>query len=96
MARESKNRPRDTEGRFVKPRDAASSATRAPDRERTGTRRSGLGQPAVLSLAIVMGVAGFAFSLLGCLIDPDGNLVGGRWPWSVKDNGGRRVCWLRS
>ena len=35
----------------------------APDRGRAGTRRGGLGQPAVLSLAIVMGVAGFAFAI---------------------------------
>lgn len=63
MARNSKIPPRDAEGRFVKPRGAASSGPRAADIARAGTRRSGLGQPAVLSLAIVMGVAGFAFAL---------------------------------
>jgi hypothetical protein len=63
MARNAKNPPRDAGGRFVRPRDAAPSVTRGPDRGRAETRRSGLGQPVVLSLAIVMGVAGFAFSL---------------------------------
>lgn len=51
------------EGRFVNPRDTASSAPRGPNRGPAGTRRGGLGQPAVLSLAIVMGVAGFAFAI---------------------------------
>ena len=63
MVRSAKNPPRDAEGRFVKPRDTGSSATRAQDRGRAGSQRGGLGQPAVLSLAIVMGVAGFAFAL---------------------------------
>ena len=63
MATNPKNPPRDAEGRFVKPRDAGSSATRTQNKGRAKPRSGGLGQPAVLSLAIVLGLAGFAFAL---------------------------------
>ena len=63
MARKTDTPPRDAEGRFVKPQETPSAATRTRDRARTGARRSGIAQLAVLSLAMVMGVAGFAFAL---------------------------------
>jgi hypothetical protein len=61
MARNSKNPPGDAEGRFVNLR----MPRRPPLESRTeGALADGevLRQPAVLSLAIVMGVAGFAFA----------------------------------
>ena len=63
MARKAETRPRDAGGRFVKRRDARSSAIRAEDGAHAGARRRGIGQLAVLSLAMVMGVAGLAFGV---------------------------------
>ena len=63
MARKAKVPLRDADGRFVKRGEAPSSMSRAGDRSPAGARRSGTGQLAALSLAVVMGVAGFAFAV---------------------------------
>ena len=63
MARKTKTPPRDAGGRFVKRRTAASSATRPGDGARAGAQGRGIGQLTVLSLAMVMGVVGFALGV---------------------------------
>ena len=63
MARKAKTPPRDAGGRFVKRREASSSATPAGHATHTGAGRRGIGQLAVLSLAMVTGVTGLAFGV---------------------------------
>ncbi len=63
MARKAKTPPRDAGGRFVKRRQAPSSGSPAPYATPAGGRRRGIGQLAVLSLAMVAGVAGLAFGV---------------------------------
>ena len=63
MARKTKSPPRDAGGRFVKRREAAAPGTRAGDGAHRGARRRGIGQLAVLTLAMVMGVVGFALAV---------------------------------
>jgi Flp pilus assembly protein TadB len=66
--------PRDADGRFVKRRRTRASATSkdvAQSSEvRHRSRSAGLGQMATLTLAIILGVAGFAFAVfwIGALV----------------------------
>ena len=63
MVRKAKTPPRDAGGRFVKRRGSSSSAAPAGYATVPGARRRGIGQLAVLSLAIATGVAGLAFAV---------------------------------
>jgi hypothetical protein len=60
------SQPRDADGRFVKRRLARSAATK----NSVESRNVGLGQIATLTLAIILGVAGFAFAVfwIGALV----------------------------
>jgi hypothetical protein len=61
MPRRSTSPPRDAGGRFVRRRNPVLSRTHTENGPRR-TRPAGIGQLAVLSLAILLGIAGFAFA----------------------------------
>lgn len=95
MAPKQKVPPRGAGGRFVKRRGSSPSTTRSAvrgeidrpsDGRRPQGRRRGVGQIAVLSLAIVLGVVGFAFSgfWIGSLI-----LMGILWGTMAMERQGR-------
>jgi hypothetical protein len=84
MAPKEKVPPRGAGGRFVKRRGTSPSTTRPA--VGADTRRGGIGQIAVLSLAIAVGVVGFAFSVfwIGALI-----LMGVLWGTMAMERQGR-------
>jgi hypothetical protein len=65
----SDSQPRDADGRFVKRRRAKAAATQAGTGSGEG-HNGRLGQMATLTLAIILGVAGFAFEVfwIGALV----------------------------
>jgi Flp pilus assembly protein TadB len=71
MATTSSERPRDANGRFVRRRRAgARNATAKTQTRADGAGTEGAGQIALLSVAIIVGIAGLAFRVLwvGALI----------------------------
>ena len=74
MTANSDSPPRDADGRFVKRRRTKASANSNHVSDSTEVRHSrrsaGLGQIATLTLAIILGVAGFAFAVfwIGSLV----------------------------